>query len=141
MNLLKNNQKVLFPSIFDEFLRPDWAGGLQTKMNIPAVNILENENSFEIQLESAGRKKEDFKLEIDNQILTISSETKSEVVNDVTKFTRKEFSLSAFTRSFTLPESVNEDEVKANYENGILTIELPKKEEALPKPKKLIEIA
>jgi HSP20 family protein len=139
MNLVKRNQNVLFPSVFDEFLS-DWAGGLETKMNVPAVNIIEHDKNFEISLAAPGRKKDDFKLEVDNQVLTISSETKDEQTTTEGKYTRREYSHSSFTRSFTLPDSAKEDEVKASYENGILKINIPKKVEALPKPKKMIEI-
>jgi len=138
MNLVKRNHNV-FPSIFDEFLKADWAGGLESKMNVPAVNILEKEDSFEILLSAPGRKKEDFNLEIDQKVLKISSEINEEQTTEG-KYTRKEFSHVTFSRTFTLPDSVNEDQINANYENGILKIALPKKKEALPKAKRLIEI-
>ena len=89
-------------------------------------------------------KKEDFKIEVENDLLTISSEQSNEVVDEKeenkVKYTRKEFSFSSFKRSFTLPETINVDAIKASYENGILSFNLPKKEEALPKPKRLIEL-
>ena len=84
--------------------------------------------------------KEDFNIEVDNDLLTISSEFQSENTTEEGKFTRREFSHSSFRRSFTLPETVKDDDIKASYENGILKISLPKREEALPKPKRLIDI-
>ena len=143
MKLVKRNNDMWLPSVFDEFFGTDWLGGIEsTTLKTPSVNILESEKGFSIELLVPGRKKEDFNIEVNNDILTISSETKSESDNQETaKFTRKEFSISAFKRSFTLPEIIDGDHVTASYDNGILRLMLPKKEEALPKPKRLIEIS
>jgi len=143
MNLVKrNNTNNFFPSILEEFFRPDWMGGIQafTQQLVPPVNIRETDTAFELELSAPARRKEDFNIEVDNEMLTISSEYKNESTTEEGKYTRKEFSHSSFRRSFSLPESVKEDEIKASYENGILKITLPKKEEALPKPKRAIEI-
>ncbi|HWR93574.1 MAG TPA: Hsp20/alpha crystallin family protein [Flavobacterium sp.] len=143
MNLVKRSA-VPFPSIIDELFKPDWLGGIQNfNSNIPAVNIKETDFNFEIELAAPGKTKEDFDIEIDRNVLTISSEQKEEkeTTEDNGKYTRREFSFSSFRRSFTLPESVNTDSINATYENGLLYIKLPKREEALPKPKRLIEIA
>ena len=140
MNVVKRNT-VPFPSIIDEFLKPDWLGGMQTmQATIPAVNIKESTKSFLIELAAPGKSKEDFNVEIDHNMITISSETKQETEIQEGKYTRKEFNYSSFRRVFTLPETVNTDSIHASYENGVLKIDLPKKEEALPKPKRLIEI-
>ncbi len=142
MNLIKKNT-VPFPSIIDELFKPDWLGGMQNfNTNVPAVNIKETDLSFGIELAAPGKKKEDFNIEIDHNVLTISSEEKNEKEekdNDG-KYTRKEFSYSSFRRSFTLPETVNSDAIQANYETGVLHLVLPKREEALPKPKRLIAV-
>lgn len=143
MNLVKTNPKLFFPSVMEDFLKPDFMGGVQSFSNtIPAVNIKETETGFTIELASPGLKKEDFNIEIDENVLTISSEKKleSESQNESGKYTRKEFSFSSFKRSFNLPETVKEDDIKANYENGVLYVMLPKKDEALPRPKRFIEI-
>jgi HSP20 family protein len=132
MNLIKRNT-VPFPSIIDELLKPDWLGGIQ-------VNIKETDTSFGIELAAPGKKKEDFNIEIDHNVLTISSEEKTEKEETEGKYTRKEFSYSSFRRAFTLPETVNTENINATYENGVLHVALPKREEALPKPKRLIEI-
>jgi HSP20 family protein len=125
----------------EEFFRPDWIGGMQqTNLSVPPVNIRETDMTFEVELSAPGKAKEDFNIELDNDMLTISSEQKSENTSEDGKFTRREFSHSSFRRSFTLPETVKEDEIKASYENGILKITLPKREEALPKPKRMIDI-
>ena len=140
MNLIKRNT-VPFPSIIDELLKPDWLGGMQSfNHNVPAVNIKETDTSFGIELAAPGKTKEDFNIEIDHNVLTISSETKSENEETQGKYTRKEFNYSSFRRAFTLPETVNTENINATYENGVLNVALPKKEEALPKPKRLIEI-
>lgn len=140
MNLIKRNT-VPFPSIIDELLKPDWLGGIQNfNTNVPAVNIKETDTSFGIELAAPGKKKEDFNIEIDHNVLTISSENKLEKEETEGKYTRREFSYSSFRRAFTLPETVNTENINATYENGVLNVALPKKEEALPKPKRLIEI-
>ena len=144
MNVIKRNNNVIFPSIIDEMFKPDWLGGVQNfGSNVPAVNIKETDTVFEIELAAPGKKKEDFNVEIDHNVLTISSEEKSESSEKDAqgKYTRKEFSYNSFRRSFTLPETVNLDKINASYQDGVLHLTLPKKEEALPKPKRLIEIA
>lgn len=143
MNLIKRNT-VPFPSIIDELLKPDWLGGMQNfNANVPAVNIKETDTNFGIELAAPGKTKEDFNIEIDHNVLTISSEekTEKEEKDNQGKYTRREFSYSSFRRAFTLPESVNADSINATYENGVLHVTLPKREEALPKPKRMIEIA
>ncbi len=108
---------------------------------VPPVNIRENENGFTVELMAAGLKKEDFNIEVDNDLLTISAEIKAEAKEEGGKFTKREFGLASFKRSFHLPETVNEESINAVYQDGILKLALPKKEEALPKAKRLIEIA
>jgi HSP20 family protein len=128
----------------EELFRPDWMGGTQNlnTLTVPPVNIKETEMTFEVELSAPGKKKEDFNIEIDNDLLTISSEQHTENTSgEEGKFTRREFSHSSFKRSFSLPETVKVDDIKASYDNGILRISLPKREEALPKPKRAIEIS
>lgn len=142
MNLVKRNT-VHLPSIIDEFLKQDWFGGMQNyTTNIPAVNIKETDTAFNLELAAPGKTKEDFIIEIDHNVLTIASETKNETeqTDNNGRYTRREFSYSSFRRAFTLPETVNTDTINASYENGVLLVTLPKKEEALPKPKRLIDI-
>ncbi|WP_333600628.1 Hsp20/alpha crystallin family protein [Flavobacterium sp.] len=143
MNLVKKNYNN-FPSIIDEFLKPDWFGGLQNfQTNMPAVNIKEIDTSYSLEMAVPGKSKEDFIIEIDHNVLTVSSEvkTENEQKEENGRYTRREFSYAAFRRAFTLPETVNTENINANYENGVLCIVLPKKQEALPKPKRMIEIA
>lgn len=143
MNLVKRNNSNanFFPSLMEEFFRPDWIGGTQSSnVTVPPVNIRETDFSFEVELSAPGKSKEDFNIELENDMLTISSEFKNENFSEEGKFTRREFTFSSFRRSFTLPETIKDEEINATYENGILRINLPKREEALPKPKKAIEI-
>jgi len=108
---------------------------------VPAVNIKENEKSFEIEVAAPGVAKEDFNINLEKDVLTVSS--KKENKNDVEKdnFMKREFGFNSFSRSFSIPESVNADKIKASHNNGVLTIELPKIEEAKLKNKKEIKIS
>lgn len=143
MTLVKTNNRFPVPAVFDEFFKPDWMGGMERMNNtVPAVNIKETETTFVVELAAPGKSKADFNIELDDNVLTISSEAKheKEEKDNDGKYTRKEFSYSSFKRAFTLPEIVNESDINASYENGVLHITLPKREEALPKPKRMIEI-
>jgi HSP20 family protein len=88
-----------------------------------------------------GLKKSDFQIELDNQVLSISTETKEEQENQEENYTRREFGYASFKRSFTLPESVDEEKINASYSEGILNIHLPKKEEAKQRPARSIKIS
>ncbi|SFU37062.1 HSP20 family protein [Pustulibacterium marinum] len=144
MSLVKRNNRennVWLPNLLDEFFKPDFLGGVQNlSASTPAVNIRDNEKEFVLELAVPGRKRDDFNLEVDEGVLTISSENKTENEVKEQNYTRREFNYTSFKRAFTLPESVNEDAINANYEDGVLSIALPKKEEALPKPKRTIQI-
>jgi HSP20 family protein len=137
MNLVKR-QKPVFTSLIDDlFLNQDWS---HVNTNVPAANIIEADDHFDIELAAPGNKKADFKIELEEGILTISSETETKSPEKEGSFTRKEFGYSAFKRSFNIPDSVSADKISANYKEGILSVNLPKKQEALPQPKKLISI-
>ena len=123
-----------FPSVFEDFFRPwnDWtSGGLFGKaMNMPAVNITDNKEDYKVSVAAPGLKKNDFKIDVEGNMLTISSE-KEENKEDVdSRYTRKEYSYSSFRRSFALPEEVNQEKIEASYEDGVLLVLLPKKDEA-----------
>lgn len=141
MTLTRSNT-LGFPSLMNEIFKPDWFGGMENGLNhLPAVNIKENEKDFELALVVPGRKKEDFNIEIDQDVLSISSDVTHGEEQKEENYTRKEFGFSSFKRAFTLPETIDSDKIDANYEDGILRFTLPKKEEALPKPKRLIELS
>ena len=146
MSLIKRNEANWLPSVFDDMFKTDWLGGT-TNVNsigtsIPAVNIHESEENFKVEVAAPGKTREAFTIELDNDVLTISSEEKkeNEAVESNGKFTRKEFSYRNFRRAFSLPETVNSEEISASYNNGVLEILLPKKEEAKQQPKRMIEI-
>jgi HSP20 family protein len=131
--LAKLNERM--PSVFDDFFRPwnEWFDNsalLGRVMNVPAVNITEQKDDYLVSLAAPGLKKEDFKIDVDGNMLTISSEKEQSKEEKDKKFTRREYSYSSFSRSFTLPEEVNKEKIDARYEEGVLKISLPRKEEA-----------
>lgn len=143
MSLVKRTDRL--PFIFDDIFNADWFGGISNDhkigFNTPAVNVKENDNDFVIELAAPGLVKENFKIELDKDILTISSEAKNDTSEGKDNYTKKEFNYSTFKRSFTLPDTVNSVEILASYDNGILSVKLPKKEEAKVQPKRSIEIS
>lgn len=135
----------LMPSVFDRFFEGDafdWANKnfSDTNTTLPSVNIKENDEQFEVEVAAPGFEKNDFNIEINNDVLQISSEKKVENEDKDGKYTRREFSYQSFCRSFTLPNTVDSEKINAQYKEGILNITIPKKEEAKPKPAKRIEI-
>lgn len=140
MSIIRRNN-LAFPALMNEIFKPDWFGGMENLNNsVPAVNIKENEKDFELELAVPGRKKEDFNIEVDNNVLSVSSELKTEGEVAEDNYTRREFGFSSFKRAFTLPETIDEDKIKADYVDGILKFTLPKRKESLPKPKRLIAL-
>ena len=120
-----------FSGLLDDFLTSDFPAPFTRNFGtqVPSVNVVEGNDQFRIEVAAPGFKKEDFKVSMDNDILTISGEVKGENKSDDEKFTRKEFTYTSFQRSFTLPDTVEAEKIEANYEDGILKIALPKKEE------------
>lgn len=136
MSLLKSNF-ANWPTISDFFddelmkgkFNGDWS---------PAVNVMENEGNYEIEVAAPGLKKEDFSVSIESGVLTIIGETKKEEEEKRKNYTRKEFSSKSFTKSFTLPNNVVEDEVSAKYEEGVLKLTIHKTEKDLPPRKQVL---
>ncbi|NLI72247.1 MAG: Hsp20/alpha crystallin family protein [Bacteroidales bacterium] len=143
MTLVRFTGNPLIDRFFDTDLF-DWTSRNYSKTNttLPSVNVKENDNEFGIEVAAPGFDKDDFKIEVHNDTLTISSEKQEEEKesDESACYTKREFSYQAFTRSFTLPESADGDKVEAAYKKGILTVTIPKKEEAKPKAPKVIEI-
>lgn len=132
------------PRYSDTFFGNDLLSGFFSDgadYSVPAVNIKENENSFDIEMAAPGLNKEDFNIKIEKDILTISSEIENKNETEKEKFTRKEFSFKSFKRSFSIPETVEVDKIKATHKNGILNLELPKLDEAKVKKAKTIKIS
>lgn len=140
MSIVKRNNLII-PALINEIFKPDWFGGLETVVQgLPPVNIKENDKDFQLQLSVPGRAKKDFQIEIDKDVLTVSTEIRPDEVKKEEKYTRREFSVKSFKRSFTLPNTIDVESIKAEYKNGILGFTLPKKAESLPKPKRQIEL-
>lgn len=132
MNLIRFNQHPvsLLSELMEDFDRNFFARNNENRGMVPSVNIRENEENFLLDLAAPGLKKEDFKINLDNNVLTISSEMKEENEEKNEKFSRREFYFNSFSRSFTLPKTIDLDKIKADYKDGILSIALPKREEA-----------
>ncbi len=143
MTLIKSNGNLI-PFGMDNFFTNDFFDNqwLEKKLKhtLPAVNIKEDKNEFNIEFASPGFTKKDFKIDLNNDVLTISAEKEKEKNEENDNFTRKEFSYNSFSRSFTLPQTVNADKIDAKYNDGILKLCIPKKEEAKLLPKKEIKV-
>ncbi len=135
-----------FPSLFDRFFDDDmmdWSNSNYSTTNttLPRVNIKETKDDYVIEVAAPGMKKDDFKINYDNGKLSISSEVESKSNPDV-RYTRHEFSYQSFKRTFDVPrELVDAEKISAKYEDGILCMTLPKREEIKPKPAKQISIS
>lgn len=143
--LIKKNP--FLPAFFDDFFTKDffdWNDKNFTRLGstLPSVNLIENDKNFKIELAAPGMKKDDFKIELHNGILTIAAEKKEEKEEKDKEgnYLRREFRYSSFKRSFNMPESIRQDDIKAKYNDGILTIDLAKVAEKMEKNKKMIEI-
>ena len=148
-SLVNSNSNQNFPTlsnwlddIFNRDLIPSvFTSNFNTGITLPKVNIKETANDFAVEMAVPGLKKSDFQIDIDNQVLSISTETKEDNEHKEENYTRREFGYSSFKRTFTLPKSVNADKINASYNEGILSILLPKKEEAKQKPARSIKIS
>lgn len=141
MNVVKRNSAHGFPIVMDQFFKDILGGTQYNQLNVPPVNIKETETAFSLELVAPGLKKESFNIEIEKDLLTISSENKTEKTEqEEGKFTRREFRTASFKRSFKLPENVKAEEINAAYQDGILHITLPKTEVVEP-AKRMIEIS
>lgn len=138
------NLKEAFPQSIDDFFTPwsDWfrKNNPFNHSSVPAMNITDEEDHYKVTLAVPGLKKNDFDIELDNNILTISASSEKEHEEEKKKYSRKEYSYSGFSRSFTLPSDVKEDAIDAQYENGILTLNMPKNEQAQRSAEKKIEV-
>ena len=143
MTLIKRNGGM-FPSLWNDLFENDWFGMpnvAQAGTRIPAVNIKDTADSYQIEMAAPGMKKKDFLVNLDNGMLTISSEQESDSSAEHGNYTRQEFNYRSFERVFTLPDSTASEKITASYIDGVLRISIPKKEEAKPKPLKTIKIS
>ena len=141
MRIVKyNNNNKVFPSLMNQFFNDDFRMNvINNNHSVPSVNSIENDNSFEIDLAVPGMKKDDFTIQLNDKVLVISSENTNSVENN--SMSLNEFNYSSFQRSFTVPETVELDKIKANYKNGILKVKLPKKKDSISKPNRVIDIS
>jgi len=121
------------PSVFDDFFKPwnEWFDGnglLQHTLTVPAVNITDEDDAYNVTLAAPGMKRNDFSIDVTGNLLTISAEKEDSSEEKEKKFTRKEYSYSSFSRCFTLPDEVQQEKIDAKYSDGVLTIILPKNE-------------
>jgi HSP20 family protein len=148
MSLIRRNENYpTWSNFFNDVLNHDWDTWFNTNYSapnstMPAVNIKEDADKFEIELAAPDMAKEDFKLELNNNVLTIAGEKKTEdEKKEGEKYTHREFYYKSFTRTFTLPSTTDGEKIAAKYDKGVLKVSVPKRDESKPKPSKLIEIA
>ena len=133
-----------FPGMADEFFGRDFLSNFfdtQTGISMPSVNIIEGKEDFKIEVAAPGLEKKDFKIDLNNNVLSISSEKEARNEESGDKYMRREFSYSSFQRSFALPNTVEAEKINASYKDGVLHILIPKKEEAKEKPARSIKIS
>lgn len=134
----RNFRPFYMGSIFDDDFLPVMTN---TTSSMPAVNVKEDEKKFELDLAVPGIDKKELKIDINEDVLTISSETKNESEENKDGYKRKEFSYSSFCRSFQIPENVSKDKIEANYKDGVLSVTLPKNEEEKHKISRQVKIS
>ncbi|NQY05085.1 MAG: Hsp20/alpha crystallin family protein [Flavobacteriaceae bacterium] len=143
MSIVKNTNR--FPTFFNHLFDTDvldvaFKNLDRTNTSIPSVNIKTDDDGFTVEMVAPGFNKADFKIDLKDNKLTISSE-KENTKEDNSTYSRREFSYASFSRTFTLPKTADDENIKAKYESGILSVFIPKREEAKPKAPKLIEVA
>lgn len=144
MHTLKHLPQTSFQSplgsLMHEFLGRDIGqvfGSNELKRTAPGVNIVEREQEFELRLLAPGYSKQDLKLDLEDDLLTISAEKKDEALQENERYTRREFTHSAFSRSFKLPETVDSAAITATHADGVLSVRIPKAEVSKPKAREI----
>jgi len=152
MTLVLKRNGNLFPRVVNDLMEtgsmfsPDFLdfNNLQNwdiSSKLPSVNITESDTEFKIELAAPGLDKKDFKIEVEDKVLTISSEKEEETKEEKENYKRREFSYRSFSRSFQLPADILSEKIDAKYENGVLKLSVPKKEVSVSKPKKEIKVS
>lgn len=134
----KSNQN--FPSFFSSFFNDQHFFKEWKELSIPPVNIKETATNYSLEFAAPGMKKEDFKINLTDNILSVSSESQNEEVEESDNYTRKEFSYQTFNRSFSLPETIDLESIDASYNDGLLNINILKKEKEELKTDKTIKV-
>ena len=141
MSIIRFKNSAL-PSLVESYLNRETADLFDSTLGqmLPAVNIVDKVDSFEIEVAAPGLKKENFQVNLNQQTLTIGYSEGEKQGEQTGKYTRREFRFRSFQRSFNLPQTVDSERISANYVDGILHLNLPKREEAKAKPERLIQI-
>jgi HSP20 family protein len=142
MALIKNsNRPLLGGSLLSDFFDDDrFYSPWLNRQSMPAVNVKENDKNYEVELAVPGYDKKDFNISVENGVLTVSAEKKEETEKKEDNYTRKEFGYTSFSKSFSLPENISEDDIGARYQDGVLKLSINKKNLNQPKVKKAIDI-
>lgn len=133
-------------SLFDDFFRPwnEWFdadnGFFERTLSMPAVNVVENKDHYTVSIAAPGLKKQDFKIDVDGNMLSISCEKEDHKEEKDARYTRKEYNYSSFSRSFTIPEEVRKEKIEAKYEDGILKLTMPRMHAVKPEAVQQIEV-
>ncbi|MCX6244888.1 MAG: Hsp20/alpha crystallin family protein [Bacteroidetes bacterium] len=141
MAIIRFNRPNALTDAFQNFFDSDFVDIFNRRGIDPAANIIEHPDAFELDLAAPGLKKDDFKIHLENNILTVSSEVEDSKEEEGKNYTRKEYHYSSFSRSFNLPKTIDLEKIKADYDNGILKVMLPKKDEAKLDVRKEIKIS
>lgn len=138
-NALTKRTSVL-PSFVNDFFKPwnDWFdNGFEKTLSVPAVNITEADGHYNVSVAAPGMKKDDFKIDLEGDMLTISAEKEETKEEKDKHYNRREYNYSSFSRSFTLPAEIKSDKIEAKYEDGVLNLVLPKNETAKAAAKRI----
>ena len=136
----ENENMPVFSKMFENFFNDDFMPRRFTSQT-PAVNVVEEDDQFVIEVAAPGLTKKDFKVNLDNDFITIEANKESKDKKEEKNYTRREFCYENFSRTFSIPDSVNSEKIDATYNEGVLTVKLPKREEAKVKPAREIKIA
>jgi HSP20 family protein len=142
--LIHYENKPSMPNLWDEFFGNGLLGDVyrNSRMSsLPSANIIDEKERFLVELAAPGLEKEDFKISLAENVLSISVEKEEKSEENKDNYARKEFSYTSFKRGFNIPDTIQTEKIRAEYENGILQLALPKKEEAIVKPPKEIKIS
>jgi HSP20 family protein len=141
MTLIKWQHRNPLSDMVNNLFDNDLGDFFGKRFSDPGANIIESTDMFQLEIAAPGMLKDDFKINLENSIMTISAELEDQKREEGKNYTRKEFYYGSFSRAFTLPKTIDLDKIKADYENGILKITLPKKDEARVELKKEIKIS
>ena len=138
LKLINRPVAIQFDNFFNDFFSPAvWSSPSTAVASIPAANVHETPTDYVLEVNAPGRNKDDFRVNLDKDLLTVSYEKKEEATTENNKTVRREFQYNSFKRSFSLDEKIDATNIQAKYENGILKIELPKKPEVQEQPKQI----